>query len=265
MLFLSGFEVYSRWVPLTVNNYLAVMLWFVLHTSMTVFFYDYGSCQASLNLLLISLAYLLTGKRYTSGESPNFGIEIFYGILRKFRRVAMVKWSLYSGRHDPWFAFQRLLLTSEQGWFFLMRLYFLTLLSKITEKTHPEEQWTLYLVTHTDTCLHGQYLTHAYSYHITLAVARQLIDSCFISESSAWHSRHILVQGSVLHSPRRAVTGPWTGLSRKGVSRSCHADEHTRVVVLRFWNRWLPFTRQLFRIADSANINININNNALFI
>ena len=137
MLFLSGFEVYSRWVPLTVNNYLAVMLWFVLHTSMTVFFYDYGSCQASLNLLLISLAYLLTGKRYTSGESPNFGIEIFYGILRKFRRVAMVKWSLYSGRHDPWFAFQRLLLTSEQGWFFLMRLYFLTLLSKITEKNTP--------------------------------------------------------------------------------------------------------------------------------
>ena len=42
-----------------------------------MFFYDYSSCQASLNLPLISLAYLLKGKRYTPGESPKFGIESF--------------------------------------------------------------------------------------------------------------------------------------------------------------------------------------------
>ena len=91
-MWLSGLELYSGWVPLTVDNYLAVMLWCVLHTSLAVFFYDYSSCQASLNLPLISLAYLLKGKRYTPGESPKFGIEIFHGISRKFRRVAGEAW-----------------------------------------------------------------------------------------------------------------------------------------------------------------------------
>jgi len=63
MLCLSGFELYSGWVPLTVNNYLAGCYdVFYIPVWPCFFFYDYSSCQASLNLPLISLAYLLRGK-----------------------------------------------------------------------------------------------------------------------------------------------------------------------------------------------------------
>ena len=118
----SGCENMNN-VPKTVDNYSLLWCYDVLTYIPVWPVFLWLPCQATLNLRLISLGYLLKGKTLLPGKSPKFDIKKRYGISSKSRRVA--KWSGYPGGMSRALLFSAFCWQSEQGWFFLMRVYFL--------------------------------------------------------------------------------------------------------------------------------------------